>query len=342
VQEDGELVVHASVRTSLAGLTSPSYNITATLSNFAISLIGEPSFITVYFKSLVFTSSNGSKPDCKATIASVDFGAALAYIQELAALLAPNEQPFIDFADGLLTAGFRFDVPAITVGVFNLMQLAQEVSMSLPFNGDPVRVFFGISDKQNPFLLSAGIYGGGGFIQMRLGLDGVQELSGAFDFGVVAIIGIGPLHGWGEVVAGISFEIGGVTSIVCGFVHAHGHVDVFGIISMDVDVLVQVCYDNGSVTGTAEFTVDIEILFFSVTYHLQANYTFAGKGSSHTFQPQSSVAELSAAENHAKAGAMPTQGISPQPATSGPVLDDASWNSYFEHFITFPKETDAA
>jgi hypothetical protein len=127
--------------------------------------------------------------------------------------------------------------------------------------------------------LSFGIYGGGGFLQLQLGLDGVQLLQGALEFGLVSSIAIGPLKGQGFVVGGIYFRVGGGRSLVCGFVHAHGHMDIFGIISLDVDLYVGVCYDNGNVTGTATFSVHVSILFFSETFTLQASYAFAGSGS---------------------------------------------------------------
>jgi hypothetical protein len=157
-----------------------------------------------------------------------------------------------------------------------VMGLAIEVAVALPFNGDPVRCEFGISDQQHPFLLSFGIYGGGGFLQLQLGLDGVQLLQGALEFGLVASISIGPLQGSGFIVGGIYFRIAGSKSSVCGFVHAHGHMDIFGLISLDVDLYVGVCYDDGVVRGTATFSVHVSILFFSETFSLQASYSFGG------------------------------------------------------------------
>src|ERR1019366_5673052 len=131
----------------------------------------------------------------------------------------------------------------------------------------------------NPFLLAAGIYGGGGFLQVQLGLDGVQALEGALEFGLVAGISIGPLKGKGYVVAGIYMRIAKNDSVVAGFVHAHGHMDIFGIISMDVDLMVTVRYENQQVSGSAVFSVSVHILFFSADYTMQASYGFQGSGS---------------------------------------------------------------
>lgn len=276
------VTAQANVSVSLPGLPGPppSFDIKARLEQFSINLIGNPSFVIVDIDSLQFTSHNGDKPDCKLKINKVDFGRDMAFVKALAKTLNPSQGPFLEFADAAVRAGFRFHVPTITMGAFSLMQLHIDVVVALPFNGDPVRCEFGLSDQQNPFLLSAGIYGGGGFLQLQLGLDGVQLLQGALEFGVVSAISIGPLQGTGFVVAGIYFRIAGNDSQVCGFVHAHGHMDIFGIISLDVDLYVAICYEKGRVHGIAIFTVKVDILFLSESFTMQAEYGFAGSSSS--------------------------------------------------------------
>jgi hypothetical protein len=115
---------------------------------------------------------------------------------------------------------------------------------------------------------------------MRLGLDGVELLEGALEFGVVARISIGIATGSGFVMAGIYFSVARTEAKVCGFVHANGHLDVLGLISVDLDVLVQICYvqreSNTSVEGEARIIIHIEILFFEIDVELRARYQFAG------------------------------------------------------------------
>jgi hypothetical protein len=269
----------AALNSQLNGV-SASFDIDAALTNFSIVLIGEQPFITLYFDSLTFTSKNGSKPDCRAHLNHVEFGEQMKFVEDLADALDPSQGPFIELAADSIRAGFRFAIESMTVGAFNLMQLAIEVAVALPFDGTPVRCEFSLSDQQQPFLLSCGIYGGGGFLQLQLGLDGVQLLQGAFEFGVCAAISIGPLQGDGFVVAGIYFRIAGNDSEVCGFVHAHGHMDIFGIISMDVDLYVGICYLKPNVQGTATFSVSVSIAFFSETFTMQSQYSFGGSGGS--------------------------------------------------------------
>ena len=278
LNDGADFVVSARAEMSLPlpGAKPPSVDIVAKLTNFSINLIGSPSFVIVTINWLKFTSHNGSSPDCRIDIKTVEFGQDMSFVKSLAAALNPSKGPFIELSDGAIKAGFRFAVDSLPSAGMTVMGLAIQVAVALPFNGDPVRCEFGISDQQHPFLLSFGIYGGGGFLQLQLGLDGVQLLQGALEFGLVSSISIGPLHGDGFIVGGIYFRIAKNSARVCGFVHAHGHMDIFGLISLDVDLYVGVCYDNGVVTGTATFSVHVSILFFSEDFSLQASYTFAG------------------------------------------------------------------
>lgn len=277
-----KISAHAVAKINVAQLqTSPvsaDLNVEAKLTDFSVNLVGAPSFVIVKVKSLTFSSSNLKKSDVRLDIDNVTLGRDMAFVKSLGDLLNPSSGPFIELADACVRAGYRFALPSTTVGAFSLTQLAFEVAVSLPFNGDPVRCQFQISDHQHPFLLSAGIYGGGGFLALHLGLDGVELLQGALEFGLVGGLHIGPVSGSGFIVAGIYFSIGKGDSTVCGFLHAHGHVDVFGLISLDVDLYVSLCYSNGSVIGQATLKIQISIAFFSKTFEFHVQYTFAGSG----------------------------------------------------------------
>ena len=298
--ENADLTIHAEavVPIALEGPQSPpKFNTTGTLTDFSINLIGNPRFIIVDIESFKFTASQGNSPDVHLKIKNVRFGEQMNFIKEIADLLNPGKGPFLDFIDGGVSAGFRFHVSDVKVGAFSMMQLNLNVAVMLPFNGDPVRCIFGVSDQDNPFLLAVSIYGGGGFLQLRLGLDGVERLEGALEFGIVASVSIGPLTGWGYCVAGIYFRIEASASQVCGFVHAHGHMDIWGIVSMDVDLKVAICYmTGGSVQGTAEFEVDIDILFFSASYRYSTTYQFAGHQSDSSNQVSMKAAQRAIAQ----------------------------------------------
>lgn len=338
--DDGaDFTVSANATIPVLNLGAASVDITAELTNFSINLIGSPSFIIVSFDSVKFTSHDGSSPNCQVAINTVTFGEDMSFVKSLADALNPSKGPFIELLDGAIVAGYRFAIDSIPSAGMTVMNLAIEVAVALPFNGDPVRCQFGISDQQQPFLLSFGIYGGGGFLQLQLGLDGVQMLQGALEFGLVADISIGPLQGSGFIVGGIYFRIAGSNSSVCGFVHSHGHMDIFGIISLDVDVYVSVCYFNGSVVGTAEFTVEVSILFFSESFSLEATYTFAGSGNSsgdgqgQLLAPESPAQSPELSRAAFLVSPSDADSVPPKPPPKDPVfVTKAAWKDYLSCF----------
>jgi hypothetical protein len=342
--DNASFVVTAKAQAGLgssAQLTA-GYDISATLTDFRINLIGDPTFITLVIDSLAFTSHNGSKPDCRMSLNRVEFGSSLQFVEELASLLDPSDGPYIELADASIRAGFRFAVPALTMGAFNLMQLAIDVAVALPFDGDPVRCELGLSDQEQPFLLSCGVFGGGGFLQLQLGLDGVQLLQGALEFGVCAAISIGPLQGSGYVVAGIYMRVTSNDSEVCGFVHAHGHMDIFGIISMDVDVYVGICSDGGDATGEATFTVSISIGFFSESYSMTAHYQYQGSSKqSQVAQKTEARIEATAVSAAVNTGAQAliapaAQVVTPPqtPKKAPAFVTQEQWSRYYNAFVS--------
>ena len=337
VNDGGALTINAAITTYFNG-NPPQFAIDGKLTNFTVNLIGSPQFIGIVFDHLNFSSHSGSKPDCQVQIKSVDLAESLSFVKKLESLLSPKDGPFLELNFLGILAGFRFAIPTITVGAFSLQNLRLIVAVSLPFSGDPMRCEFGVSERDNPFLLSVGIFGGGGFFHMRLGLDGVELLEGALEFGVVAEISIGIATGGGYVMAGIYFSVSKTEAQVCGFVHANGHLDVLGLISMDIDAYVQICYvkKDGKTyaDGEARLIIHIEILFFSENVELHAHYQFAGSDDS-----SSSGGGASRALNAAAAARMPANSDSERslkpPPTPGDYCDlgsAADWNKYRRAF----------
>jgi hypothetical protein len=152
------------------------------------------------------------------------------------------------------------------------------------------------------------------------------------------------------VVAGIYFRIAKNDSEICGFVHAHGHMDIFGIISMDVDLYVGVCYDppTKQVRGTAKFSVSVSIAFFSETFTMEAQYTFAGSDKNPDTAllqtlDQPTEAFLVSPEGSddmrlgTDGGSMPKRkpepsGVCPDPSKQELFIDPAKWKKYYDAF----------
>jgi methyl-accepting chemotaxis protein len=261
----------------------PSVRIEGRLENFQLRLIPSAPFILVKFSQLTFLSIDGAKPDVKVDILKVDFDQALGFVKDLAKALSSNSGFFIQLAGLGLEAGYRFGIPAITTGGFSLTQVAIVTTLSLPFNGDPVRVRFSLSERHRPFLLSVGILGGGGFFGITLSSRGVECIEGSLEFGAVLTLDIGVASGRVSVTAGIYFSLAGEDASLYGFVRASGALDILGLITLTVEFYLGVGYERrGGKTyavGEAIVHVEIEFAFFSIGVDLHYRKEFEGSSS---------------------------------------------------------------
>src|SRR6185503_4922107 len=149
-----------------------------------------------------------------------------------------------------ITAGFRFGWPMIPVGGMVMYGLNLFAGITLPFNGDPMRLRLGVSDRARPFLLAVGVYAGGGFLALDLDSSGIQKVEGALEFGAhVELNFFGVAKGHGSVMGGFYFSSerkykqsgeAYTSTTLCGYVRASGELSILGLVSVSLDILVQV------------------------------------------------------------------------------------------------------
>jgi hypothetical protein len=261
----------------------PEFMIKGRLERFKLNLLGSDlTFITIHFHFLEFTSATGAQPHCDVKIENVTFGQALTFVQRLQNLLNPSDGPYLQITPMQIVAGFRYALPAVRTGGFSLRNLRFDASLLLPFTGDPARFRFKISERDNPFLLSVGILGGGGWFSLIVGLDGVDETELGLEFGLAGDISIGIATGNGRVMGGIYINYKrSVGTELTGFLDIAGHVDVIGLISLSLSVYIGIHrLSTGDCYGEATITVKIEYFFFDVEVRLHTTKQFAGDNGS--------------------------------------------------------------
>jgi hypothetical protein len=159
----------------------------------------------------------------------------------------------------------------------------------LPFTGDPLSFRFAFCERQNPFLLTVWIFGGGGFFGLELEPtgEGLKKLEGSFEFGGNFALDIGIASGGVHIMAGIYFAITGQKTQLTGYVRCGGSVNVLGIITVSIEFYMELSYESPPtrVWGRATLTVEIDILFFSMSVDLTVEKEFAGGGEETAFLP---------------------------------------------------------
>jgi hypothetical protein len=326
-----QLTLEVVALTKLASPGSPEITIRGTLTDFSVVLIGTVrNFIEVVFDKLEFVSVNGGKPDITPDITEVIFSEELEFIKKLQEYLStfnksgasPPPGPgdsgaAIDITPTGIRANYTLALPTIAVGVLTLENISFSAGFELPFTGEPVRFRFAFCERENQFHLIVYFLGGGGFFGIAIGVDGVELLEAAFEFGAQASIDLGVASGGLHIFAGIYFKMEQEgtedTLELTGYLRMGGEVCVLGIISASIELNMSFTYlkegNKTQVLGQASIIVEIEVLFFSASVEIKAERRFAGSDA---------------------AGALPP-GI-PAGAGFDTLISQAQWNTYCDAF----------
>jgi hypothetical protein len=284
-----ELDIVATSAVSLRG-AAPQFNVQAILKNFTLHLLPSFPMVHLYFDAVEFTTNrDGTRVQVK--LADAKFGEALTFVRELAEYLNPSTGPFLDIRPTGIIAGFRVGLPSLTLGGLNVYNLSFFTSISLSFIGQPLALTFGVGDRRNPFIITVGILGGGGYFALSLTAAGLRSLEGAIEVGAMARIDLGVARGEGYIFAGFFFRIEKVNeqnrTKLCGYVRAGGELTIIGIISMSLELYCGVCWESPNrVTGEASLVVEIHLFLFEVSVEVRVRYTFSGSDPESDSQPQ--------------------------------------------------------
>jgi hypothetical protein len=283
--------LNATVTTDLAHPTNSSFTINGKLTNFVVNLMstGSDQFIQVTFNSLTFTSASGQKANVNVDIAGVQFVGPLKFVQQLQDFMnfSGSGGPKIQLLPTGVSADLTVELPTNADGQFSLSHVCIDANFLLPFDGSPAIFGFGFSTRANPFQLSLGIFGGGGYFGIKIGTDGVHEIDAGFDFGAMAAINLGVASGSVSLTAGFQFtymldpSIGKSTCVLTGYVKLTGSLSILGgIVQMSLEFDLSLTYKEppSSVTGTATIQISISILFFHVSVSATATKTFSNPG----------------------------------------------------------------
>ena len=285
----GKAELNVDITTDLKTPDNSTFEIKGDLENFTINLFGTDfKVLVLHFDHFKFTLKKGSSMDVDVDVDEVHFDGVLKFIEELKNYLASTGlAPTLDIASDGLKLGYSLPIPGLTAGVFSLTHVKLGASMTLPFTDDPVRFRFEFCTRENPFLLTVYIFGGGGFLGLGVGTDGFEILEAALEFGVAASIDIGIASGSVKMVVGIYFKLEEKSTpmkhqetTLTGFFRAHGEVSVMGIVSITLEIYLGFTYesDTNKVTGQATVSISVHILFFSISASVTVERKMGGQG----------------------------------------------------------------
>ena len=301
---DTKLNIHGVFKKALGVPDKDDFRLTGTLNHFEIFFL---QVVQINFDLFSFTAQSGKKTDVNVKLDNntpVQFIGDLEFVEGLRKVIPPGvfgDGVSIDLLPALpgVRAGLSLGLPPAAVGVFTLQNIAFAAGLTIPFiDGKPI-FDFAFARRDNPFLLTVSLLGGGGFFNIQMDTDGLKGLEAAFEFGAAAAINLGVASGEVHIMAGIYFKmekrkVEGVdrtVSLLTGYLRIGGKLSVLGIISVSVEFNLSFTYiplvdgdpKTGKAYGRATLTVTIDIAFFSKSVELTVERSFGSKGGDPTF-----------------------------------------------------------
>ena len=259
----------------------PEINTRAELSQFDVALFGDVfDVFTMHFSGANFSYESGGEPDYEITFTRYTVGKEAEFIEQLAEKLgADSGGVFIQPAFGFpgIEAGYRLNLPAMTFGAANFLNVGLVASAILPFDNRQAFFSVGISTRQDPFLILIGVWGGGGHFALYSNGREMIGFDVSFVFAGGGEISAGPLKLKGRVSVGIFLRKIGEFSETSGDFYAggSGKIAIFGF---SASLRVRVGQDGaGNMVGSAVFRFSFSVGFAKVRFSITL-YKKEGKG----------------------------------------------------------------
>jgi hypothetical protein len=292
--------LHAEVitYTDPALQSKSTFSILGELRDFTMKLFGESGdthFMDIPFNRLTFRAEKNKKTDVQVDIGDVVFVGALEFVQELAEFLSFGDGNglTIDTSGDSIQIQLTLALPSLGVGIFSLENLAISAGCGIPYNGDPVRFEFAFCSAENPFHLIVMMFGGGGFVGLSIGVDGVEILEFSFEFGAGISIDVGIASGSIEIMGGVYFKIttehtptGDAQLLdITIYIDFKGEVEALGgIASVSIELYMALTYESGPdgavLSGDAVLTVEVHVLIFSGSASVSVHRELSASGGS--------------------------------------------------------------
>jgi hypothetical protein len=207
-----------------------------------------------------------------------------------------GELQVVPYMAGSIPAGVAvsldLDLPDIQSGVFGISNLSLHLLfgvLAVPTFQLKAELF--VATKISPFTLNVWLLNGGGFFTSSLSYLPTAKpqpyLVFSLEAGIVAGVGIGFSFGvisggvWLQVGCSISVmwttQGGGSATAIHVFILVRGNVDVAGLITASIALLMDVSYDGSEMVGTGslDFSIKLSVFYtFQVSQHVE--YRFAG------------------------------------------------------------------
>jgi len=249
--------------------SSPSRTITTcTVSNIALSLpTPDTELLRLTFGRIVFTQEPGKPPSLDVDGLDMEFLGELRLLQVLQqAVDLGDKGPKVDASPTGVVATYSLPVPEVSTGSFVMRNIVFRAGVEVPFTGDPVVVTLGFASREQPFNLSVLALGGGGYVQLQIDHSGLRAIEAALEFGATVAVDFLVVVAEVHAIGGIRYtQLPDKTVDLAGYIRIGGSVELLGLVSVSVELLVVLHYEQASneMVGRATLVVDIDLTLYS-------------------------------------------------------------------------------
>jgi hypothetical protein len=281
----------ATIEKKLDTTSPPASKVEGKLTDFAVRLPpGKGSeLVELSFNQVTFVAEPGKKVDVSIDLRGFKFLGILAFVNRLQEFIPldgftdPPNLRIVTSPNPGVELSYSLGIPTIGIGIMTMQNVSLGASVFLPFGANPLNLRFAFCERQQPFILTVSLFGGGGFFAMDVGLEKVVMVEAALEFGAAVAINLGVAQGGVSIMAGFYFQKAGDAFTLTGYFRASGNLSVIGIITVSLVFYLGLSYASkgatehpGALWGQAKLTVKIEILFFSTSVSVSMEREFAG------------------------------------------------------------------
>jgi hypothetical protein len=228
--------------------------------------------LALSFGGLSFQQQAGHLPEVSITGMKTQFTGDLRLLQELQdAVDLSALVPYFDIGPAGIVAHYSVPIPTLATGVFVLRDVAFSAQLDVPFDGRPVELTIGFASKQNRFALTVLAFGGGGYIALTMNHEGLQRFEIELEFGALIEVDFVVASAEVHALGGVQFILAEDGSVqLTGYLRIGGSVDILGLVSVSVELCIQLSYrsETNALIGRATMVVDIDLTLWSESVEL--------------------------------------------------------------------------
>jgi hypothetical protein len=296
-----KLVLAVEIRGKQVGMNPAGISAVAGIQDFKINVFGKSAkLMTLPFEHIMLKFDSNKKTEIDIVFAGdIGFDGILAFVQTLAKLIPGggfSDPPAVEVTLEGITASFSIPIPSIAVGVLSIQNMRLGAGCHIPFIGDPLTINFFFCTREEPFVLTVMMIGGGGFVNLELTPKGMKLLEASFEARAQLALDFGIASGSISLAVGIYFRLEvkyapdeQQTGELTGYVRFNGQLSVLGgLISASITLLLELTYqfETQKVWGRATLTIEVSICFISFSVSASVERKLSGSNNDPSFLTQ--------------------------------------------------------